>query len=61
MPEDACAAAQPEDIFSEVEALVKNGYKEIVLTGIHISSYGMDFAGEKISYNSQDFTINVTL
>lgn len=46
---------QPEDIFSEVEALVKNGYKEIVLTGIHISSYGMDFAGEKISYNSQDF------
>ncbi|MDE6606467.1 MAG: tRNA (N(6)-L-threonylcarbamoyladenosine(37)-C(2))-methylthiotransferase MtaB [Lachnospiraceae bacterium] len=35
-----------EDILSEIQGLVKNGYKEIVLTGIHISSYGIDFGEE---------------
>lgn len=35
-----------EDIKKEVEGLVKAGYKEIVLTGIHISSYGIDFEEE---------------
>lgn len=34
---------KPEDIISEVKNLASNGYKEIVLTGIHISSYGTDF------------------
>ena len=32
-----------EDIIKEIEGLVKRGYKEVVLTGIHISSYGTDF------------------
>ena len=32
-----------EDILQEVRNLAANGYKEIVLTGIHISSYGLDF------------------
>jgi len=32
-----------EDILSEIRGLVQSGYKEIVLTGIHISSYGIDF------------------
>lgn len=32
-----------KDILSEVERLSKKGYKEVVLTGIHISSYGRDF------------------
>lgn len=32
-----------EDILQEVRDLTVNGYKEIVLTGIHISSYGLDF------------------
>ena len=32
-----------EDILQEVRNLTANGYKEIVLTGIHISSYGLDF------------------
>ena len=32
-----------EDIISEIKGLVKRGYKEVVLTGIHISSYGTDF------------------
>ena len=27
----------------EVSALAANGYKEVVLTGIHLSSYGVDF------------------
>ncbi|WP_125144044.1 tRNA (N(6)-L-threonylcarbamoyladenosine(37)-C(2))-methylthiotransferase MtaB [Clostridium transplantifaecale] len=36
-----------EDVVREVEGLAAAGYKEIVLTGIHLSSYGVDFAGEK--------------
>ena len=31
-----------EDILREVRGIVEAGYQEIVLTGIHISSYGMD-------------------
>ena len=31
-----------EDVVSEAERLAENGYREVVLTGIHISSYGMD-------------------
>lgn len=33
-----------EDIREEIGGLAKAGYKEVVLTGIHISSYGIDFA-----------------
>ena len=32
-----------EDIISEIKGLVANGYKEVVVTGIHVSSYGLDF------------------
>ena len=32
-----------EDVVQELEALAASGYKEIVLTGIHLSSYGADF------------------
>ena len=31
-----------EKIVSEAETLAENGYKEVVLTGIHIGSYGKD-------------------
>ncbi len=31
-----------DSIYQEVEGLAANGYKEIVLTGIHIASYGLD-------------------
>lgn len=31
-----------EDVVAEVKELAKGGYKEVVLTGIHLSSYGMD-------------------
>jgi threonylcarbamoyladenosine tRNA methylthiotransferase MtaB len=30
------------DVCREVEALAEKGYKEVVLTGIHLSSYGVD-------------------
>lgn len=43
-----------EDIVAEVERLAKNHYKEIVLTGIHISSYGMDFEGENYNDHPHD-------
>ncbi len=35
-----------EDILEEIRGLVASGYQEIVLTGIHISSYGIDFDEE---------------
>lgn len=31
-----------EDLVAEVSQLVKKGYQEVVLTGIHLSSYGVD-------------------
>ncbi len=31
------------DIIEEVRGLIRKGFREIVLTGIHISSYGLDF------------------
>lgn len=38
---------KPEDVIAEVKALAMNGYREVVLTGIHLSSYGLDFDGVK--------------
>lgn len=32
----------PEDILEEVKKLAEGGFKEIVLTGIHVASYGKD-------------------
>ncbi len=36
-----------EDVVTEVTGLAKNGYKEVVITGIHLSSYG----------NGKDYTL----
>ncbi|MEQ2371393.1 tRNA (N(6)-L-threonylcarbamoyladenosine(37)-C(2))-methylthiotransferase MtaB [Blautia sp. CLA-JM-H16] len=36
-----------ESVLKEVRSLAAKGYKEIVLTGIHLSSYGVDFPEEK--------------
>ena len=36
---------RPSDVISEAAALVEAGYQEAVLTGIHISSYGIDLEG----------------
>ena len=37
-----------EDVIREVTDLANNGYKEVVLTGIHLSSYGVDLEGEDL-------------
>lgn len=34
----------PGDVLEEVRTLAAAGYREVVLTGIHLSSYGLDFA-----------------
>ena len=43
-----------ESILDEIKGLTEKGFKEFVLTGIHISSYGMDF----IDKNSEDYLGN---
>ena len=35
---------EPREVISEAESLVSAGYKEIVITGIHIGGYGKDLA-----------------
>lgn len=35
-----------EDVLAEIRGIVASGYQEVVLTGIHISSYGIDFEEE---------------
>ncbi len=37
-----------EDVVREVTELAANGYQEVVLTGIHLSSYGVDLDGENL-------------
>lgn len=36
-----------EEVLNEVRRLAANGYREVVLTGIHLSSYGRDFQEEQ--------------
>jgi len=38
-----------EHILSEVRGIVEAGYQEVVLTGIHLSSYGVDFVTKDTS------------
>lgn len=40
---------QAEDVLAEVRELAANGYQEIVLTGIHLSSYGVDLGTDLLS------------
>ena len=35
-----------EDVVEEVRTLAKHGYQEVVLTGIHLSSYGLEWKDE---------------
>lgn len=41
-----------DDVIKQIEDLIKEGKKEIVLTGIHLSSYGLDFYN--MSYNDKN-------
>lgn len=36
---------EPEEILKEVKELSKNGFKEIILSGVHTASYGVDLEG----------------
>lgn len=38
-----------ESVREEVETLARNGYQEVVLTGIHLSSYGIDTGTDLLS------------
>ena len=40
-----------ENVIAEVERLAANGFKEVVLTGIHLSSYGVDLEGRTVIKN----------
>lgn len=37
-----CRSKKKEEVLKEINSLVKNGYKEIILTGIHTGNYGVD-------------------
>ena len=36
----------PENIIEEIKKIAQNGIKEVVITGIHVASYGKDFSFE---------------
>ena len=48
-----------DNIMQEVNSLASNGYKEVVLTGIHISSYGLDFQKEKVNGFKYEYLLEV--
>lgn len=41
---------KPEEIEKEIKRLVRAGYQEFVLTGIHLGAYGKDFKEEKYTF-----------
>lgn len=50
---------KPEDVLKEVKALAQNGYREIVLTGIHLSSYGADFKSQEQAQEKEMDLLNL--
>ena len=46
------------DVLGEIRGLVDSGFKEVVLTGIHLSSYGIDFEGKK-AYSGESSLIDL--
>lgn len=42
--------SRPEnEVLSEIEKLVENGFKEVILTGIHVASYGIDLGDTSLA------------
>ncbi len=39
---EGVSEAELPDVLQEIRTLAKSGYREVVLTGIHLSSYGVD-------------------
>lgn len=48
-----------EDVLGEIRGLIRAGYREVVLTGIHISSYGVDFEDGKRVYDGHSRLIDL--
>ena len=46
---------KPEWVIEEITKIAKKGIKEVVLTGIHLASYGKDFTAENVSTISHYF------
>jgi threonylcarbamoyladenosine tRNA methylthiotransferase MtaB len=44
----AAASRPPESAVEEARRLAGNGYREIVLTGVHLGAYGKDLAGRSL-------------
>lgn len=42
----AVCSKDPEKVINEVKELAAHGFKEIILSGIHIASYGADLSGD---------------
>lgn len=42
----AVCSKDPDQILREVKELSKNGFKEIILSGVHTASYGVDIQGD---------------
>lgn len=40
-------SCREEDVIEQINALTDNGYNEIVLTGIHVGQWGLDFSPKK--------------
>lgn len=44
-----------EEVLEEVRGLARQGYREVVLTGIHLSSYGLDFEDGERAARAGDY------
>ena len=49
---------EPQSIIEEIKKIAGNGFKEIVLTGIHIASYGKDFSKTKTDELRKKYNYN---
>ena len=49
---------EPESILNEITEVAKKGIKEVVLTGIHIASYGKDFSDKNENSNDEHMDIS---
>ena len=48
---------RPDSVIAEIQKIAQNGIKEVVITGIHIASYGKDFNAEIISEINQTLQV----
>lgn len=46
---------RPDEVLEEVRTLAAQGYREMVLTGIHLSSYGLDFEDPESALAAGDY------